>query len=415
VPPTLTWMTASGVRHGREFEIRRSERASFGDRDRSDAPAPESASWPRAAVAAGRRIEVALEFVEHGWALFSADERLEYCNGVYRSMLAPLSSAELVGRQYDELIALWLPSLQFSSHEERRQFLATCRSHGRSPRVEFDVLARDGRRLHVLEQRMPDGGVSCTIMDRTEEERTASELRAALRESRAASAARAKLICSMSHALRTPLNSIMGFAQLLQRDRREPLTERHLPRVAQILEGGEQLVRVLDDLLALLRIEAGPVSIAVEPVDMAATLERVRALLQPQAIAKGVSLQLPPALAVPRILADSARLQQILMSLGANAMKYNRDGGSVRFEVSVPSAQVLRISVSDTGLGISQERQAHLFEPFSRAGQEGDAVQGTGLGLAITKRLAELMGGAVGFSSVSMQGSTFWVELPQAP
>jgi len=196
-------------------------------------------------------------------------------------MLAPVSSAELIGRPYDELVELWLPSLRFSGDEERRRFLATCLPQARSPRTEFDVLTHGGRHLHVLELRMPDGGFSCTIVDRTEEERTATALRVALAESRAASAAQAELICSMSHGLRTPLNSILGFAQLLQRDRREPLTERHLFRVTQILEGGEQMVGVLDDLLELLRIDAGRLSIAVGPMDLARGLERVRTLLQP--------------------------------------------------------------------------------------------------------------------------------------
>jgi signal transduction histidine kinase len=216
----------------------------------------------------------------------------------------------------------------------------------------------------------------------------------------------------MSHELRTPLNSMLGFAQLLQRDSKEPLSARHQPGVAQILKGGDHLVQLIDDLLDLSRIEAGRLSVSLEPVDLAEAFERVRATLDPLAMASGVHLQLSAPPEVPPILVDPARFHQILMNFGSNAIKYNRANGSVTFAAHSLSLEHVRISVSDTGIGIPVDQRDRLFEPFQRAGQERSDIKGTGMGLAITKRLAALMHGTLGFSSVWMQGSEFWVDLP---
>src|SRR5262249_37486950 len=115
---------------------------------------------------------------------------------------------------------------------------------------------------------------------------------------------------------------------------------------------------------------------------------------------------------LPMVLVDRTRFIQILMNFGSNAIKYNRPGGSVTFTVSVPETSLVRVAVSDTGMGIAEDKQDKLFQPFQRAGQETGSIEGTGIGLVITKRLAELMHGTVGFSSVEGSGSRFWVDIP---
>jgi CheY-like chemotaxis protein len=216
----------------------------------------------------------------------------------------------------------------------------------------------------------------------------------------------------MSHELRTPLNAVLGFAQLLHRDKKEPLSARQLERVDHVLHGGEILLRLIDEVLDLARIEAGGISISAEPVEVDPVLREVITTLEPMAQRAGLELALLPTSAGDaRVVADRTRLAQILMNFGSNAIKYNRSGGHVWFAASRDQDR-LRIAVSDDGIGIPEDKRAKIFEPFHRAGQESGPIQGTGIGLAISKRLAELMMGSVGFSTETGKGSQFWVDVP---
>jgi CheY-like chemotaxis protein/nitrogen-specific signal transduction histidine kinase len=249
--------------------------------------------------------------------------------------------------------------------------------------------------------------------DVTGDMRAAAELREAKRAAEAASAAKSDFLSSMSHELRTPFNAILGFAQLLYRDRREPLSQRQRDRVSQILKGADHLLRLIDDVLDLSRIEAGKISISLEAVALSDALDDVIAGLRPAAERAGVRIERRPLPeGVTSILADRTRFVQVLFNYGVNAVKYNRPGGAVRFEVSAPAAAKVRVTVADTGIGIPPDKQDRVFQPFQRAGQEAGPIEGTGIGLAISKRLAELMDGTVGFRSVPDEGSEFWLDLP---
>jgi PAS domain S-box-containing protein len=245
------------------------------------------------------------------------------------------------------------------------------------------------------------------------DERRGQELLEARALAEAGSAAKSEFLSSMSHELRTPLNAILGFAQLLWRDKREPLSERHKQRVEHILKGGEHLLRLINDILDLSRIEAGGISISTEPVSVGDVLEEVRQTLKPLAARQRVHIEMPSIPAeLPMVAADRTRFVQILMNLGSNAVKYNRPEGRVIFHVAASDADHVRITVRDFGIGIPLEKQSTIFQPFQRAGQETGPIEGTGIGLVITKRLALLMRGDVGFESMPGQGSEFWVTLP---
>ncbi len=360
------------------------------------------------------RLASAVDSIQDAFALFDDEDRLVLCNSVYRRLIGESLSGPLVGRPYSDLFLAWLGDIDFPDEEARQRFreerLARRR---RDQTTTFDVRMRDGRRLRVIDRRTAEGGIVKTIWDLTDDERIAAELRDARAAAEAGSAAKSEFLSSMSHELRTPLNAILGFAQLLQRDKREPLSDRHRERVAQILKGGEHLLRLIDDILDLARIEAGGVSISTEPVSVTEVLEELKTTLDPIASRQGLRLEVAPLPeSLPMVAVDRTRFIQILMNFGSNAIKYNRPSGIVTFTVSVPAQDRVRIAVRDTGMGIPAEKQDKLFQPFQRAGQETGPIEGTGIGLVITKRLAQMMLGDVGFRSVPTQGSEFWVELP---
>jgi PAS domain S-box-containing protein len=394
-------VSLSPVRWGEEMSICAAIR-DITDRRRMEASAKLAAD----------RLGSAVETIEDAFALFDAGDRLVLCNSVYRGLLAE-ARGPLVGKSYESLLDVWMGDLAFASDEERKLFRAERLEGRRQPKGTFDVVTRDGRSLRVMDRRTVEGGIVKTIWDLTRDVATAKELREARSTAEAASAAKSDFLSSMSHELRTPLNAILGFAQLLARDRKEPLSDRHKERANHILRGGEHLLRLIDDILDLSRIEAGRVSVSTEPVSASDILEEARLTLEPLAARTGVLLRVVAgAEPLPMVRADRTRFAQIVMNLASNAIKYNRPGGSVTLSASIPTPTTLRVVVADTGIGIPIDKQDKLFQPFQRAGQETGPIEGTGIGLVITKRLAELMGGSVGYRSAPGTGSEFWVDLP---
>lgn len=360
------------------------------------------------------RLASAVESIQDAFALFDHDDRLILCNSGYRRLVGRHLFGPIIGRRYEELLDSWIGDIQFPSEAERANFRAErlARWHERDTRT-FDLRTSAGRSLRVSARRTPEGGTVKTIWDLTDEVRLAEELREAREAAEGASRAKSEFVSSMSHELRTPLNAVLGFAQLLQRDRKEPLSQRHRERVEHILRGGEHLLHLIDDVLDLSRIEARIVPIADDTVDVLDVLNELRSSLEPMAARQRLSFEIEACSGRPPLIAaDRTRFAQILMNFGSNAIKYNRPGGRVTFVTSTPRPDVVRVTVQDTGIGIPPDKQGKLFQAFQRAGQETGPIQGTGIGLFITKRLAQLMKGDVGFRSVSGDGSAFWVDLP---
>lgn len=367
-----------------------------------------------AARLVAERLGSAVESIEDAFALFGRDDRLVLCNSAYRRLIGDAISGPIVGVSYETLLEAWSRNIEFPDEKARVLFRALRlerRHHGQES--SFDVRMRDGRSLRVVDRPTPEGGSVKTIRDATEDVRLSEELRQARVAAETSNGAKSEFLSSMSHELRTPLNAILGFAELLQRDKKESLSPRQQERVAHILKGGGHLLRLIDDILDLSHIEAGGVSISTEPVSVRELLDEVTETLEPMAERQGISVKvegLPRE--TPAVLADRTRFAQILMNFGSNAIKYNRARGTVLFSLSTPRPGFVRVAVRDTGLGIPADKQDKLFQPFQRAGQELGSIEGTGIGLVITRRLARLMNGDVGFWSVPGTGSEFWIDLP---
>ena len=236
----------------------------------------------------------------------------------------------------------------------------------------------------------------------------------ALARAERASAAKSDFLASMSHELRTPLNSILGFSELLQTSKTfEPLTTKQAGAVKQIDQAGRHLLYLIDDILDLSRIEAGRLSLSIEPVDAAQLIEETTSLLQPSAIAAGVTIHTDAAFGGVIVKADRRRLQQVLINLVSNGIKYNRRGGTVNVGCRIHEGAA-QIAVSDTGVGIPPRYMDEVFEPFNRLGQENSEIGGHGVGLALCKRLMDAMRGSIVANSAEGVGSTFTVTLPLA-
>ncbi len=226
--------------------------------------------------------------------------------------------------------------------------------------------------------------------------------------------AKSDFLSRMSHELRTPLNAMLGFAQLLEIDRRHPLTPAQRPWVAQIQQAGWHLLEMINDVLDLSRIDSGNLRLQTSTLELAELVEATTALVASDAAKRGVRISHELAPDTSAVFGDATRVKQILTNLLSNAVKYNVDNGRVHIASRLAAPDVIEISVTDTGMGMTPEQMAELFRPFNRLGRERTALQGTGIGLVISRRLAELMGGSIRVKSVPGEGSSFILKLPKA-
>ncbi|MGC2855363.1 ATP-binding protein [Novispirillum sp. DQ9] len=250
--------------------------------------------------------------------------------------------------------------------------------------------------------------------DATERRRAEDYLRRAKEEAEQAARAKSEFLAVMSHEVRTPLNGILGMAQVLLDS---GLTPGQRDYAETIRQSGKALLSMLNDILDLSKLEAGRLDLAEEPFEPGAVAREVAALLAARAREKGLSLTAEVAADVPaRLRGDGQRVRQVLLNLVSNAVKFTHAGG-VRLRVEVrEDGRRLRYSVTDTGIGIAEAARAGLFQPFTQADSSiSRRFGGTGLGLAICRKLVDLMGGVIDADSTEGQGSTFWVDLPAEP
>ncbi|WP_282188096.1 response regulator [Azospirillum sp. TSH64] len=371
-----------------------------------------------------RRLRTILEQSPVGVSIGRADGSVAFANA---------RAAELAGRPPEDFIgsrhALALPGASISRGGTGQDWEAE--SGGVLVRdAEVAVDRPDGSRVWALQtlQRTSFEGEPAVLAwstDITARKQAEEALRSAKEQAEIAARSKAEFLATMSHEIRTPMNGVLGMLELMALT---PLDEEQRTLVSTMRDSGAALLRIIDDILDLSKIEAGKLELEELELRPADLVEGVSDLLAPQAHQKGLALICAIDRSVPdRLRGDSGRLRQILFNLTGNAIKFT-DRGRVVLRVGTagpddadpakPGHVRLHVAVEDTGIGIGPEGQARLFQPFSQADSSTTRrFGGTGLGLAICTRLIERMGGRIGVTSVPGAGSTFWftVELPRAP
>lgn len=341
-------------------------------------------------------------------------------NGVIESF--NMAAEKIFGYQADEVIgetvSILLPENERIAHSgyvadselyeprviNSNRVLQGCKKSGELIPVELNVtpMKLRGRRSFI--------GVIRDVSERVKAELQLSQARD---EAESANNAKSEFLARMSHELRTPLNAILGFGQLLQMDE-ESQNKAHSEKIEHIMIAGKHLLNLVNEVLDIAKIDANEMEFMMDDVVMEEVVENSLLLIKPLADAGRITIngswQGPCC-----VRADALRLKQVLINLLSNAVKYNREGGSVSIAVDHVAPDSIRVSITDTGVGIEPQFQAEIFEPFKQIDNlDGHPVEGTGIGLSITRKIIEAMGGKIGVMGEYGKGSTFWFELPCA-
>ena len=332
----------------------------------------------------------------------------------------------LTGCTRDELIGAPFKNY-FTDPERAEAGIKRVLSENKVTNYELTARARDGREtvvsynattFHDRDRNLQ--GVFAAARDITEWQlldlalrETNVALESAKSAAEKANLAKSDFLSSMSHELRSPLNAILGFGQLLESGSPLP-TPAQKESIEQILQAGWYLLTLINEILDLSLIESGRLLLSPESMSLAEVLDDCQSMIEPQAKKDGIRMRFPESGGPHYVRADRTRVKQVLVNLLSNAIKYNRTNGTVEVTCDASMTGRVRVSFRDTGHGLSAEQLSQLFQPFNRLGQESGAKEGTGIGLVVSKRLVELMGGSIGVQSTVGVGSVFWIELNAA-
>ncbi|MGY6409540.1 MAG: PAS-domain containing protein [Alkalilacustris sp.] len=383
--------TRDGGRVGLRVDITELSRA----RDRARA-AQADADRARA------RLDAAIDALQDGFVLFDADDRLVVANQRHRDLHPLTADAMVAGTRFEDILRRSLAGREVPAAIGREAaWLAERLAQHRTPGPAFVQRLDGGRILRIHEMPTPDGGRVGLQVDVT-------ELFEARERAEAASAAKSAFLATMSHEIRTPLTGVLGMADILSDT---PLSDAQRAMLDTLKDSGWSLLSLINDILDLARVEAGKLALDPAPFDLCALVARLEALHGATARGKGVALTvgpMPPGLR----LGDETRVMQVLHNLVGNAVKFT-DTGRVGVTVAAADAEGLVLRIADTGIGMSADQVARIFEAFEQA-EAGTARRfgGTGLGMAIVRRLVAMMAGEVTVDSTPGRGTVVTLRLP---
>lgn len=358
-------------------------------------------------------MEVMLANIHHGIMLWGADRRLIASNAVASELSEHPPGLLIPGRSEDEVIDNMLQRGEWGDGEKAAAFARQLRSSDRSVPYVREVVTRSGRVLDMRSEPTPGGGWVTTYTDVTAERAAQAELRAAKEAAEAASQAKSRFLATMSHELRTPLNAVIGFSDALMREAANPSSDTIVEFSRQINDAGRELLDQINIILDVARIDSGRFDMSLDQVDIARLLRGVARQADSMAHAAEITLTTALPDQLPVLRGDERRLQQALMQLVSNAVKFTDPGGRVTIGAEASPDDGLRLFVQDSGIGIPDLDLDRVFEPFVQLDNTlARRFKGTGLGLYIAKALIEGHGGKLALRPAPAGGTIAKIRLP---
>ncbi|HYE49333.1 MAG TPA: response regulator [Azospirillaceae bacterium] len=366
-----------------------------------------------------RMVETAIESIGEGFILYDPDDRIVLANSRFRALYPGIADLVVPGARFsDVIVELARRGINDYGGKDPEEWLADRIRQHRAADTLFEQHYADGGWVRIAERPTNDGGIVGVYTDITELKQRQFELMDAKLEAEAANRTKSQFLANMSHELRTPLNAIIGYSEMLLEDAEADGNEAAADDLRKIVTAGRHLLSLINDVLDLSKIEAGKLDLCWETLEVRPLVEEVAVTMAPLAERNGNRFEVHVAPEVSTLHTDGMRVKQALLNLLGNAFKFTHSG-LVRLDVRLEPFEgvpAVRFDVTDTGIGISPDQAARLFESFNQADSSTTKKYGgTGLGLAISRRLCRMMGGDIQVESEVGRGSTFTILLPLVP